>query len=69
MDTNRRSERQQPAMTRRLETLKRNIAENLRNNPGKCAGIAAGAGLGLGLLARRLRRRRDMPDYILIEAC
>ena len=60
-----------------METLERfmnervlSIKSELRSNPGKWAGIAAGAGFTLGLIGRRLRHRarRNLPDLIIIEA-
>jgi ElaB/YqjD/DUF883 family membrane-anchored ribosome-binding protein len=46
--------------------------QQVRGNPAKWAGIAAGAGLGIGLLGRYLRHRskhHHIPNLVIIEAC
>jgi ElaB/YqjD/DUF883 family membrane-anchored ribosome-binding protein len=50
-------------------TMKAN--DNMRGNPTRWAGIAAGAGLGIGLVGRFLHHRahhRPMPTVVIIEA-
>jgi ElaB/YqjD/DUF883 family membrane-anchored ribosome-binding protein len=50
-------------------TMKAN--DRMRGNPGKWAGIAAGAGLAIGLVGRFLQHRtrnRHVPAVIIIEA-
>lgn len=60
------------AMRRGMTSGTAAMKANLRSNPRKWAGIAAGAGLGLGLMGRYLHRRsmmRDVPHLVIIEAC
>ena len=58
----------------RVSTLRSGMESDMRSNPAKWAGIAAGAGFALGLGGRLLRSRmtsrRMMPELIIIEgAC
>jgi len=53
-----------------MTTWKEKLAANVRGNPARWAGIAAGAGLSAGLLGRFLRsraRRRRGPAVVIIE--
>ena len=55
----------------RLNALTMKANDNLRSNPAKWAGIAAGAGLGIGLIGRFLQHRakdRRVPAIVIIEA-
>ena len=54
----------------RLETLKQagpKVKEQLRSDPKKWAGIAAGAGIVLGLAGRYLRHRAHRPHLVVVE--
>ena len=51
-----------------------NLQSQMKSNPGKWAGIAAGAGLGIGLIGRMLRHRarmrsEDLPSIVIVGAC
>jgi len=55
----------------RAKALAMKANDNLRSNPAKWTGIAAGAGLGVGLLGRFLQHRaqnRRVPAVVIIEA-
>jgi ElaB/YqjD/DUF883 family membrane-anchored ribosome-binding protein len=55
----------------RLNAMQLKANDNLRRNPTKWAGIAAGAGLGIGLIGRFMHHRahhRRMPAVVIIEA-
>ena len=58
-----------------LRSRMTDLQGEMKSNPGKWAGIAAGAGLGLGLIGRMLRHRsarmryEDLPDIIVVGAC
>jgi len=55
----------------RINAMSMKASGNLRSNPTKWAGIAAGAGLGVGLIGRFLHHRahhRRMPAVVIIEA-
>jgi hypothetical protein len=55
----------------RVNALSMKANDNLRSNPAKWAGIAAGAGLGVGLIGRFLHHRaqnRRVPAIVIIEA-
>jgi hypothetical protein len=45
------------------------IEQQLRSDPKKWAGIAAGAGLLLGLAGRYLRHRAHKPHLVIVEGC
>jgi hypothetical protein len=51
-----------------LAVLRPKLAQQLRSNPKKWAGIAAGAGLVLGLAGRYLRHRAHKPHLVIVEA-
>jgi len=65
----------QERMTSMRSSVKGQIASlqsQMKSNPGKWAGIAAGAGFGLGLLGRLMRHRahrRDLPQIVIVGAC
>lgn len=72
--------RVKPMMNERIGTLKTQMSSvstrvngNLRGNPTKWAGIAAGAGLGIGLIGRFLHHRSHhkhdgLPAIVIIDA-
>src|SRR6266576_951229 len=43
--------------------------QQLRSNPKKWVGIAAGAGVVLGLAGRYLRHRAHKPHLVIVEGC
>lgn len=54
----------------KLEALKAagpKLKEELRSNPKKWAGIAAGAGIALGLAGRYLRHRAHRPRLVVVQ--
>ena len=54
----------------RLDALRQagpKLKEQLRSNPKKWAGIAAGAGIALGLAGRYLRHRAHRPRLVVVE--
>ena len=54
----------------RLEALKQAVPKlkaQLRSNPKKWAGIAAGAGIVLGIAGRYLRHRAHRPHLVVVE--
>jgi len=56
----------------RLEDSKQWIQSRMRSKAVMWAGIATGLGLALGIagrIARRRRRARSMPTFVLVEAC
>ena len=44
------------------------LLEKLRANPGLAIVIATGIGFAIGLAGRRLRRRRGIPDVLILSA-
>ena len=53
-----------------VKQLRPKLEQQLRSNPKKWAGIAAGAGLLLGLAGRYLRHRAHKPHLVIVEgAC
>jgi ElaB/YqjD/DUF883 family membrane-anchored ribosome-binding protein len=58
-------------MSGRVTALNSNVRTQVRSNPTKWAGIAAGAGLGLGIIGRLMRNRSQaIPHVVIIDrAC
>ena len=80
-EINDRVEELKPKARQRMMTMRDNVKgridglqSRMKSNPGKWAGIAAGAGLGAGIIGRILRHRarmrsEDLPQIVIVGAC